>query len=448
MTPEPPPNLNRMRRDALAIFLDALKAVSPVSSVRKHLKTNGATLSAGALTIDLDKVRHLYVVGAGKASAAMASALEALLPGRITGGCINVKYGHTAPLDTIRLVESGHPVPDAEGLRGTEEILSLVTPAGPEDLIICLISGGGSSLMPLPAPGLSLSMKQETTRALLACGATIHEINTVRKHLSAVKGGQLARAAFPAPLITLILSDVVGDDLDVIASGPTVPDRSTYGDCLGLIEKYDLFQKLPEPVLTHLRKGAAGGLPETPKPGDVIFESTCNIVIGSNRDALRAARRSAVEKGYHTRVLSATVEGEAREVARDHAAVAKKAAGGEGDVTPPACILSGGETTVTLLGNGKGGRNQEFVLAAALDIDQTSGLVIFSAGTDGTDGPTDAAGAVADPETVPRARKIGMDPLSYLNHNDAYHFFEKLGDLVITGPTNTNVMDLRIMLIS
>jgi len=437
-----------MRRDAFSIFQDALKAVSPETSVLNYLKTNGTELSVGTYSIDLSAVRDIYVVGAGKASAAMATAVEKALPGRITDGLINVKYGHTAPLATIRLVEAGHPVPDVSGLRGAKEILSLVSGAGPEDLVICLISGGGSSLMPLPAPGLTLAHKQETTQSLLECGATIHEINSIRKHLSAIKGGQLARATFPAPLVTLILSDVVGDDLDVIASGPTVPDRSTFNDCLEIIRRYSLDRKLPASVLSHLRKGATGLIPETPKPGDAFFKNTHNIIVGSNRDALNAARLSAAEKGYHTHVISATVEGEAREIARSHMALAKKVIDIAKPVAPPACILSGGETTVTLRGTGKGGRNQEFALAAALEIDNLPNMVVFSAGTDGTDGPTDAAGAVADPETVPRARDMGMEPLSYLNHNDSYHFFQKLGDLVVTGPTNTNVMDLHIILVA
>jgi hydroxypyruvate reductase len=437
-----------MRLDALSIFNDALKAVSPEASVRKHLKRIVSELSFGNQTVDLDCIRHLYVVGAGKASAAMAAAVEEIIPGRITGGLVNVKYGHTAPLSAVRLAEAGHPIPDTPGLQGSEEILSLVSGAGPEDLVLCLISGGGSALLPLPAPGLTLSHKQEATGALLACGATIHEINTVRKHLSAIKGGQLARAAFPARLVTLILSDVVGDDLDVIASGPTVPDPSTFGDCLAILEKYDLFDRVPAPVRRHLQRGFEGSASETPKPGDAFFNSGCNIVIGTNRDALEAARLSAARKGYRPLVLSAEIEGEAREVAQDHVAAAMDVMKEAGAATSPACILSGGETTVTLRGDGKGGRNQEFVLAAALDIDRMQDLVIFSAGTDGTDGPTDAAGAVADSETASRARKLGMDPVDYLRNNDAYHFFEKLDDLVMTGPTNTNVMDLRIMLIA
>ncbi len=439
---------HRLRRDALSIFSDALEAVSPEACVRKHLKIEGTELSAGDFSVDLSGVGHVYVIGAGKASAAMAAATESILRERIANGRVNVKYGHTAPLTTIRLREAGHPIPDEPGILGSEEILSLVSKAGPEDLVICLISGGGSSLLPLPAPGLTLSQKQKTTQAFLACGATIHEINSIRKHLSAIKGGQLTRSVFPAPLITLMLSDVVGDDMDVIASGPTVPDSSTFGDCLAIIEKYDLSQKLPEAVLFHLQKGAKGLTSETPKQGDAVFENTCNIIVGSNRAALRAAQRSASEKGYHTHVLSASVEGEAREVARAHVAAAKEVIETGSPVSPPACLLSGGETTVTLRGTGKGGRNQEFALAAALDIDDVDNLIVFSAGTDGTDGPTDAAGAVADPETVSRATNRGMDPLSYLNNNDAYHFFEKLDDLIITGPTNTNVMDLQIILIA
>ena len=441
-------SLHKMRKDARAIFNAALAAVSSETSVRKHLKIRHGQLIAGECSIDLSKVRDIFVVGAGKASAAMARAVESILSDRISRGVVNVKYGHSLRLDKIRLVEAGHPVPDENGRHGAEDILSLVSGAGRHDLIICLISGGGSALLSVPAPGLTLAQKQATTQVLLACGATIHEINTVRKHLSAIKGGRLAKAAFPARMIALILSDVVGDDPDVIASGPTVPDGSTFADCMAVIEKYQLHKKLPDTVLSHFRKGAAGLLPETPKPGERFLKNTMNIIVGSNREAILAARRRARELGYRPLILSSMIQGETREVARVHAAIAMEVLESGNPIKPPACILSGGETTVTLRGPGKGGRNQEFILATALDIDGSNGIVVFSAGTDGTDGPTDAAGAVADAKTVRRARKLGMDPRESLGRNDAYPFFEKLDDLVVTGPTHTNVMDLRIMLIS
>jgi glycerate 2-kinase len=313
-------------------------------------------------------------------------------------------------------------------------------------MVICLISGGGSALLPLPAEGLSLQDKQDTTKVLLACGATIHEINSVRKHISMVKGGGLVRAAYPATLISLILSDVVGDDLDVIASGPTVPDSSSFQNCMTIFDKYGIREKVPETVLNHIRKGIEGEVPETPKPADPVFTRTQGVIVGSNLACMEAAEKKAHSLGYHTLMLSTMIEGETREVACVHAGIAKEVLKSGHPLSPPACVLSGGETTVTITGRGLGGRNQEFVLAAAMGLSGWERIVVLSAGTDGTDGPTDAAGAVADSQTIQRAEALGLNPVDFLFNNDAYHFFEKLEDLVKTGPTNTNVMDLRIML--
>ncbi len=319
---------------------------------------------------------------------------------------------------------------------------------GQRELVICLISGGGSALSPAPVEGITLAEKQEVTRLLLACGATIHEINAVRKHISQIKGGQLARLASPATLITLVLSDVVGDSLDVIASGPTVPDTSTFADCLEILRKYRLSDTVPVAIRRHLEAGVAGAVPETPKPGDPVFSRTQTVIIGRNLQALEAASRQATALGYRPLILSSAIEGETREVARVHAGIAKEVLASGHPIRPPACILSGGETTVTLRGQGKGGRNQEFALALALDIDHMPGIAALSAGTDGTDGPTDAAGAFADWTTCARAEQHGLPPREALEHNDAYPFFERLGDLLITGPTQTNVMDVRIILIT
>jgi hydroxypyruvate reductase len=360
---------------------------------------------------------------------------------------VNVKYGHIFPLNKIKVNEAGHPVPDEAGFHGTEEIIQLLKKTEKNDLVLFLISGGGSALLPYPAEGLTLEEKQEVTKYLLEVGACIHEINAVRKHLSRVKGGRLAKLAHPSTLISLMLSDVIGDDLDTIASGPTVPDDSTFDDCLKVLEKYQMREKIPASVVELLEKGARGEVEETPKAGDPAFQRTQNMIIASNILAVQAAQRKAEELGYNTMILSTFVEGETKEAARVHAAVAKEILHTGNPVPRPACIISGGETTVTIRGKGLGGRNQEFVLAAVIDIDGLENVVILSAGTDGTDGPTDAAGAIADGSTVSRAKKKGMDAEYFLRENDSYHFFKPLGDLIITGPTHTNVMDLRLVMV-
>ncbi len=301
--------------------------------------------------------------------------------------------------------------------------------------------------MPLPVSGVSLEDKQQTTKVLLACGATIHEINAIRKHLSAIKGGGLARAVYPATIITLILSDVVGDNLDSIASGPCVPDPMMFADCLDIFEKYSITSEIPQSVRAYINSGIQGAVAETPKAGDKIFENTQNVIVGSNFNALLRAKEKAESLGYNTLLLSSMIEGETKVVAVNHMAIAKEIEMNGYPVPKPACILTGGETTVTLKGDGKGGRNQEFVLAAAMELLGIEHGVVLSGGTDGTDGPTDAAGAIADSSTLERAREQSLDPHEYLRKNDSYHFFEALGDLYKTGPTNTNVMDVQIMLV-
>ncbi|MEE8448421.1 MAG: DUF4147 domain-containing protein, partial [Thermodesulfobacteriota bacterium] len=308
--------------------------------------------------------------------------------------------------------------------------------------------GGGSALLPLPVSGISLEEKQRTTELLLACGAGIDEVNAIRKHISRIKGGGLARLVYPATLICFILSDAVGDPLDVIASGPTVPDSTTFSQCLEIMEKYDLTDKVPATVLRHIQRGVKDPGLETPKSAEPGFKKIQNIIIANNMQALKAAARKAEQLGYRPLILSSMVEGETREVARVHAAIAREIASSGHPLPPPACILSGGETTVTLRGKGLGGRNQEFALACALALAGLNRVVVLSGGTDGTDGPTDAAGAIVGGSTVKRAHRLSLDPAAFLRNNDSYHFFERLGDLLITGPTLTNVMDLRIMLIS
>jgi hydroxypyruvate reductase len=421
------------RKHALQIFRAALAAADPQEAVLRHLKFDGWILTAGRRKYSLKKFDRVQVIGAGKASAAMARAVERLLGRRISGGWINVKDGHTAHLRRIHQQECGHPVPDERGVEGARRMEAIARAAGPRDLLICVISGGASALTPAPIPPMTLTDKQELTKKLLACGATIHEINTVRKHLSSFKGGQLAKLAYPATTIALILSDVIGDDLDVIGSGPTVADRSTVADARAVLVKYGIAQT----VEFH----------ETPKPDDAALERVQNIIVGSNEQAIDAAFKQAKLLGYRTLVLSTRIEGETRDVAGVHAAIAKEILATGRPLRAPACILSGGETTVTIRGSGIGGRNQEFVLAAAIALEGSGPVTVLSAGTDGTDGPTDAAGAIADSSTVPRASELGMDAAQFLADNDSYHFFEKVEGLIKTGPTGTNVMDVRVVLL-
>ena len=444
----PPKTLIDMRQDALAIFQTGLAAVAPGPAIRAHCRREGDRLYVGSRLYDLSIYQNIWIIGTGKAAAAMARTLEDLLEDRAYSGLITVKYDHLEPLRTVRIIEAGHPVPDENGCRGAREILSMAQAAGQHDLVFCLISGGGSALMPLPGDGLTLADKQATSRVLLSCGASIHEMNTIRKHLSAIKGGHLAAAVYPAELCTLILSDVVGDDLDIIASGPTVPDPGTFQNAMTIIERYGIAKRLPDAVMKYLTRGATGKIPETPKPDAICFDGAYHRIVGSNRQCVQAARREAETRGYHTLVLSSLMEGETRDVARVHGAMGREILTTGNPVASPACLISGGETTVTLKGNGRGGRNQEFALAAALDIEGAREVVILSGGTDGTDGPTDAAGAIADGYTTNRAKAVGMDPWRHLIDNDAYPLFERLGDLLVTGPTNTNVMDLRLVLAS
>lgn len=432
-----------LSKQALRIFRAALKAADPAQAVARHVRVQADNLIAGRKRYKLSAFDGIYVIGAGKASARMAGVIERLLGNRLRVGLINVKYGDTAKLGRIELNECGHPLPDRNGLNGAERIARIANDAGVGDLLICLISGGASALLPLPAPSITLEENQETTRLLLNHGATIHEFNCVRKHISQIKGGQLARMAYPATVLTLILSDVIGDNLDVIGSGPTVSDPSTYADARTILTRYGIFGNVPPSVRARL----SGDAPETPKPGDPVFEKVQNMIVGSNRLAVAAAAAQAAEMGFHTLVLSTFVEGETRDVARVHAAVAKEIVATGRPVKRPACVISGGETTVTIRGRGLGGRNQEFALAAAIDLDGLEDVAMLSAGTDGTDGPTDAAGAIADGTTAARAKQLGLNPSELLADNDSYRFFERLGDLVKTGPTGTNVMDVRILLV-
>jgi len=436
------------RQDALAIFRASLTAADPMLAVRRFLRREANTLICGPKRYALDRFARVFIMGAGKASAAMASAVEGVLGARrISGGIVVTKYGHGLPLKRVEVAESGHPVPDEAGVEGARRLAAMADQAGAHDLVIMLISGGASALTPFPVPPITLAEKQETTKLLLACGANIHEINTVRKHLSGLKGGQLARRSAPATLITLMLSDVIGDPMDVIGSGPAVPDPSTFAAAAAIFEKYGLTRRVPVNVLHRITEGVAGRVDETPKQGDPAFRRAQNLIVGSNRLAVDAAAAKARALGYRPLVLSTFIEGETREIARMHAAIAREVCATRRPVRAPACLISGGETTVTLKGNGLGGRNQEFVLAAAIEIEGLDRVTVLSAGTDGTDGPTDAAGAVADGSTIARARAARLDAQAFLGQNDSYRFFDALGDLIRTGPTRTNVNDVRLVLI-
>ena len=437
-----------LRKHANQIFRHVLDILDPGQLVKEKVSIRDSTLIVEEREYNLNNYENIYVVGGGKACAPMAKAMEGLLGDKIDNGIIVVKYDHGLSLKKIETVEASHPIPDENGERGASDILRLLSGTGEKDLIICLISGGGSALLVQPHKGITLQDIQTASAELLACGATIDEINTVRKHLSSIKGGQLAKAAYPSTLITLMLSDVVGDPMDIIASGPTVPDGSTFEDAYSIIQKYSLEEKISNSVCGFLGSGKIGEIEETPEHGNKIFDNTQNVIVGSNKIALNAAEKRAKDMGYNTIVLSSLVEGESRDVAKFFAAIAKEVSRTDTPVSKPACIIAGGETTVTIRGKGKGGRNQEFALSAAMEIEGFEGVVILSAGTDGTDGPTDATGAIVDSNTCKDARKkFNLNAEEFLSRNDSYNFFKKTGEHIVTGPTMTNVMDIMISLI-
>ena len=431
-----------------SVLLAALDAVAPARAVTAALRLDGTTLHVGGVPIDLDSVRRVIVLGAGKAGAPMAQAVEALLGDRVTAGMVVVKEGHSAPTVRVQLHEAGHPVPTQAGLDAGAALLALARAAGPDDLVICLLSGGGSALLEaLPAP-LTLADMQATTALLLASGASINEMNAVRKHLSLVKGGRLAQAVAPARLVTLLLSDVVGSPLDVIASGPTVADTSTWAQAWGVVERYVLATHLPVPVMAHLRAGLEGSLPDTPKAGDAAFVRATTVIVGDNAHAAAAARVAAVQEGYNAAILTTFLEGEAREIARVAVALAREVQAHQRPLAAPACLILGGETTVTLgETHGRGGRNQEIALAAALALEGAEGITIIALATDGSDGPTDAAGGWANGATAARARALGLHPHAALRSHDAYPLLDAAHALLHTGPTRTNVNDLLFVFV-
>ncbi len=450
-----------IREDAQAIFARALDEVNPGRLLEQRLSREGNQLrilhDRGQYSLDLGAFHHILVLGMGKASGEMAVSLETMLGDRIDDGFVVTKSIGGKSLKRLRLAEASHPVPDSRSVEAGREAMALAAKArgwesaGEPTLALVLISGGGSALLSLPAEDLSLEDKAGTTKLLLGSGARIEEMNAVRKHLSGIKGGRLAEAFFPSTLISLVLSDVMGDDLEAIASGPTVPDTSTWEDAEGILRRRGLWETIPARARRLIEEGLEGGKPDTPKPGSPVFEKARSFILGNNLLALKGARDEALKRGYTCLVLSSRLEGEAREIARLFSAMAVDVDRHGIPLERPACILAGGETTVTLRGGGRGGRNQEMALAflCALKDSKTldPDLVFLSAGTDGADGPTDAAGAFAEASMLGKARSLGLEPESFLADNDSYAFFEALGGLLKTGPTGTNVCDVQILLL-
>ena len=449
-----------MRKDASEIFAAGVASVDPRPMVRDALALEGGrlTVTSGGRPVSWDPGRfdRILVLGYGKAGARMARGAEEALGSRLSGGVVAVKAGHAEPCATVRILEAAHPVPDETSVRAARAVMEAARGADERTLVLVLVSGGGSAILCAPyekdGRSLSLTDKAAVTRELLACGADIREINAVRRHLSAVKGGRLAELLAPATVVSLILSDVVGDELASIASGPTVPDPTTWSDALGIVRRFGIEGKIPAAAAALLRDGDAGRLPDTPKPGDRIFRSVTNIVLGSNRRAALAAAARARELGYRTLYLGSRITGEAREIARAYLGMALDCAADGTPRSRPACLIAGGETTVTLRGSGKGGRNQEMALAflaglADAEAKLAERVCFLSGGTDGNDGPTDAAGAFADTGLLEGARAAGLKPRDYLAANDSYAFFDRIGGLLRTGPTNTNVCDLQVTLV-
>jgi len=437
----------KARTLALESLEHALNAADPKQMIKSKLSLKNSNLHVNGHSFDLKNFRNIYVIGGGKAASAMAEALEEKLGNHITTGIVNVPHGSKQKTRIIKLHGASHPLPDNAGTAGTRQMLTIAEQAEKDDLIICLISGGGSSLMPLPRSNIPLKDKQDLTNALLKSGATINEVNTVRKHISDFKGGWLAKKAYPATILNIVLSDVVGDKLDSIASGPAVPDPTRFVDAHKVLEKYGLWVNAPSSIREVLVQGEKGRIAETPKAGDIAFEKVYNVILGNNRSASLAACTYLKSESVNALLLTATLEGEARDVGTLLASVAREILASGNPVPKPAGVIAGGETTVTVAGKGVGGRNQELALAAVSKLNGFDGVALASLSTDGVDGPTDAAGAIVDGETLAQATTLGLDPEEYLRENDSYRFFSKLGNLIITGPTGTNVNDISVIII-
>jgi glycerate-2-kinase len=441
--------------DLVTIFQDAVHAVDPAGLIGRHVKKEGRTLLMDTrdktISEDLSSYKEIIVLGIGKASARMAAALEGILGDDLTKGLVITKYGHGLQLAKIQVLEAGHPIPDGNSMEGACMLTRIAHDAHEHTLIINLISGGGSSLFTLPADGISLDEKIETTRVLLASGASIDEVNCIRKHISKVKGGRFAKIAYPARLISLILSDVIGDRLDTISSGITTPDPTTFKDALSVLAKYSLENKVPGAVKELLRSGSQGHISETPKDDDPVFTNSVNIIVGNNTLACRAALSRAQNLGYDTHILTTTLTGEARCAGECLSGLAMDIDSGRSGLKKPALLILGGETTVTIRGKGKGGRNQEMALAFACMLHTlcpgSTNIYFLSAGTDGTDGPTDAAGAFVNPGLMGKMKGISAEAVRQLEDNDSYHFFSQQELLFKTGPTYTNVCDIQLLMV-
>ncbi len=435
--------LARARELVLSALDRALAAVDSYHAVERNVerKSSSRYNICGVIEEIPDKV---LVVGAGKACPKMALAVEQIFSDKLSYGFVNVLKGTESVIRTakIKLNPAGHPLPDEGSLEGAKEILNLISKAHPNELLLVLISGGGSALMELPMEGISLEDLIKTNKVLVSCGANIREINTIRKHISRIKGGRLLQAARSDRVISLIISDVVGDPLDSIASGPTAPDETTFTEALEVIHKYSLEDKLPDSVLEVIKRGVRGEIPETPKPGDALFDKVSNYIIANNRLAVCTMESFLKDKGVNVLNLGSRIEGEAREVGRVVASILKSMSTDSLPLEPPAALVFGGETTVTLRGNGIGGRNQELVLAMVEGLSETGTVVAASLGTDGIDGVSDAAGALADSMSKEDSSRLGMKASDYLNRNDSNTFFSRLGDVILTGPTLTNVTDI------
>jgi len=446
----------RLKENLLSIRQAALAAADPFTAVQRAIRFYpvGAEQTAGRLEVggsrwQIEPRNRVWLIAAGKAAVRMAEAAAKALGQLLTGGVVVTKYHHSQGVELpscLQIYEGGHPVPDERGMAGARAIEALLSGTNPQDRVILLVSGGASALLPLPVGGVALEDLQTLTNLLLRSGAAIEELNTIRKHLDRLKGGRLAQLAAPAPLAALILSDVIGDPLDVIASGPAVPDPTTYADAIAILARRGLIHACPKAILDCLQSGAAGEIAETPKPGDVLFDNVTNTLIGSNRLAARAAAQEAERLGYHTLILTTRLEGEACEVGKMAAALAKSLVFDGDPFPPPACLILGGETTVTVRGGGKGGRNQEIAAAAAGALDGVPGVAVMALATDGTDGPTGAAGGLVDGGSAEQARQAGYDLNRALAENDTYPWLEAAGGLMITGPTGTNVNDLLVVL--
>ena len=453
----------------------AIDAVEPGAAVARYIHRTDDQLRIGDSIYSITDINRIFIVAAGKASIPMAKSLFKILGNDMYGGVVLTKPGsvstsswaierinnyHKSPHafsptsasnialqadQAIQIIEAGHPIPDENGMEGARLITDLLQSTTPQDLVIILISGGASAMLVLPVEGITLADIQNLTGVLLACGANIYEINTIRKHIEQLKGGQLARIASPARIVGLILSDVVGDSLEVIGSGPTVADTTTYRDAFAILERYDIVEQIPQSILHHLQRGICGEVPETPKQGDPIFSNVHNQVIGSNQQAADAALSQAKAEGFNSLILTTSLQGEARQAGAWLASIVRQLALHDQPIPRPACLIVGGETTVTVRGNGLGGRNQELALAAVIELVGIPNVVLVAFSTDGSDGPCDAAGAVVTGESLQQAQNRGMDPADYLARNDAYHFFEPLGDLLKSGPTLTNVNDLILL---